>query len=140
MIKNYYGANMTAVMTVPRKDVSKYGVMDVETETDKMVTARSVDEKPSIELAKSNLAIVGRYVLNHDIFGVLKSLKPGVKNEIQLTDALLQMIPTHGLKGFKFEGKRFDCGSREGLLAAILHASTGDKKLARIVKKFREDV
>ncbi|MDR2268143.1 MAG: UTP--glucose-1-phosphate uridylyltransferase [Holosporaceae bacterium] len=140
MIQNYNGANMSAVMTVPRKDVSKYGIMDVGTETDKIVMARSVDEKPSLEHAKSNLAIVGRYVLNHEIFGILKNLKPGVKNEIQLTDALLQMIPTHGLMGFKFEGKRFDCGSREGLLSAILHASNGDKRLAGIVRKFCEDI
>jgi UTP--glucose-1-phosphate uridylyltransferase len=140
MIKNYSGANMAAVMTVPHRDVSKYGIVDVETETDELVTARSVDEKPSTDQARSNLAIVGRYLLNPAIFDVLQHLKPGVKNEIQLTDALLKMIPTTGLTGFKIKGKRFDCGSREGLLSAILHVSTGNRKLAGIIKKFREDI
>ncbi|GHU11177.1 UTP--glucose-1-phosphate uridylyltransferase [Alphaproteobacteria bacterium] len=136
MIQNYDGSNMAAIMNVSKKDVSKYGIMDVEKETDKVVIAKSVDEKPSVENAKSTNAIVGRYILTHEIFDVLKDLKPGVKNEIQLTDALLQMIPTHGLTGFKFEGERFDCGSKEGLLSAVLHVSMKDKKLAGIVKNF----
>lgn len=140
MIKYYNGANMAAVMNVPKKDVSKYGIMDVEKENDKIIVARSVDEKPSMEKAKSTHAIVGRYVLTHEIFDVLKDLKPGVKNEIQLTDALLQMIPTRGLTGFKFEGERFDCGSNEGLLEAILHVSSKDKKLSGILKKFYENI
>ncbi|MDR2794712.1 MAG: UTP--glucose-1-phosphate uridylyltransferase [Holosporaceae bacterium] len=140
MIKHYHGSNMAAIMNVPKKDVSKYGIMDVEKENDKTIIARSVDEKPSVEKAKSTHAIVGRYILTHEIFDVLKNLKPGVKNEIQLTDALLQMIPTHGLVGFKFEGKRFDCGSQEGLLEAILHVSSNDKKLAGVIKKFYENI
>jgi UTP--glucose-1-phosphate uridylyltransferase len=140
MAKLYDGTNMVAVMNVPKKDVSKYGIIDVERENEKMVVARSVNEKPSMEKAKSTHAIVGRYILTHEIFDVLKDLKPGVKNEIQLTDALLKMIPTHGLAGFKFTGERYDCGSQEGLLSAILHVSSGDKKLANIIRKFCENI
>jgi len=136
MIKNYDGSNMTAVMIVPREDVRKYGILDIESETDKIAIAKSVDEKPSIKDAKSNLAIVGRYILSPKIFDVIANLKPGVRGEIQLTDALLGMIPTIGLKGFKFEGDRFDCGAKEGLLSAILHVASKDNKLSNIVKDF----
>jgi UTP--glucose-1-phosphate uridylyltransferase len=137
MVENYDGStNMAAVMTVPREDVSKYGILEVEADCDKIVVAKSVEEKPSVENAKSNIAIVGRYILSPGIFDVLGKLKPGMKDEIQLTDALLEMIPRVKLVGFKFDGKRFDCGSKEGLLAAILHEAMGDEKLFCIIKNF----
>ena len=139
MIKNYNGANMAAVMTVPHEDVYKYGILDIEKEQGSIVVAKSVDEKPSVEEAKSDLAIVGRYILSPEIFGVLEKLKPGVKGEIQLTDALLEMIPRVGLHGFKFEGIRFDCGFKSGLLAAILHMANKDKKLSAVLKKFYKE-
>lgn len=138
MIKRYNGANMAAVMRVPRKDVNKYGILDIQSECDDMVIAKSVDEKPETENAKSDLAIVGRYILSPRIFGVLEHLKPGIKNEIQLTDALLEMIPEVGLEGFKFDGLRFDCGSKSGLLAAILHVSAENPKLSEVLKTFFE--
>lgn len=138
MIKRYNGANMTAVMRVPREDVSRYGILDIESEYDNVVVAKSVSEKPTIEDAKSDLAIVGRYVLSPHIFEILEHLKPGVKNEIQLTDALLEMIPDVGLEGFKFEGLRFDCGSKSGLLAAVLHVASENPKLSGVLKTFFE--
>jgi UTP--glucose-1-phosphate uridylyltransferase len=133
MIKLYDGSNMVATMAVPPGDVSKYGVLDVESETDSLVVAKSVDEKPSTAAAKSTYAIVGRYLLTHEIFCVLEGLKPGVGNEIQLTDALLHMIPTVGLTGFKFDGQRFDCGSKDGLLAAILRVALQDQNLRPVI-------
>ena len=139
MIKNYNSANMAAVMTVPHEDVYRYGILDIESERGPIVIAKSVDEKPAVEEAKSDLAIVGRYVLSPKIFEFLEQLKPGVKGEIQLTDALLEMIPKVGLQGFKFEGTRFDCGSKSGLLAAILHMANKDKKLSAVLKKFYKE-
>ncbi|MDR2158421.1 MAG: UTP--glucose-1-phosphate uridylyltransferase [Holosporaceae bacterium] len=136
MIKFYDGSNMAASMNVPRQDVSKYGILDVDCETDRLVVAKSVDEKPSVESAKSTHAIVGRYLLSNEIFDVLSRLKPGAGGEIQLTDALLEMIPSHGLVGFKFEGKRFDCGSKEGLLSAILHVAHKSENLRHVVENF----
>ncbi|MDR2782220.1 MAG: UTP--glucose-1-phosphate uridylyltransferase [Holosporaceae bacterium] len=136
MIKFYDGSNMVASMNVAPNDVDKYGILDVDYETDRLVVAKSVDEKPSMETAKSTNAIVGRYLLSHEIFEVLEELKPGIGGEIQLTDALLGMIPSHGLTGFKFEGKRFDCGSKEGLLSAILHVADQNEKLHHIIADF----
>jgi UTP--glucose-1-phosphate uridylyltransferase len=139
MIKHYNGSNMVASMQVPRHDVNKYGILDVDSETDRLVVAKSVDEKPSVESAKSTHAIVGRYILSHEIFDVLTRLKPGIGGEMQLTDALLEMIPSHGLVGFKFEGKRFDCGSKEGLFSAILHVADQNEALGRIMRDFCRD-
>ncbi|MDR0632507.1 MAG: UTP--glucose-1-phosphate uridylyltransferase [Holosporaceae bacterium] len=136
MIKLYDGSNMVASMGVDRQEVNKYGILDVERETDQLLIAKSVDEKPSIESAKSTYAIVGRYLLSHEIFDVLGDLKPGVGGEIQLTDAILEMIPSHGLTGFKFRGKRFDCGSKSGLLAAILHVAGQNETLSHVVEDF----
>ncbi|MBO7537359.1 MAG: UTP--glucose-1-phosphate uridylyltransferase [Alphaproteobacteria bacterium] len=136
MIKNYSGANMVATMPVDRKHVSRYGILDVERQEGKLVYAKSVDEKPSPEKAKSNIAIVGRYLLSADIFKVLEHLGPGVNGEIQLTDALLEMIPSCGLVGFNFEGQRFDCGSKGGLLAAILRVASNTEKLKHVIDEF----
>ena len=136
MIKKYDGKNMVAVMQVPRSEISRYGVIDVEHVDGDLIFAKSIDEKPPAEKAKSDYAVVGRYLLSHEIFDVLKDLTPGVNNEIQLTDAILKMIPKCGLVGFKFHGERFDCGSKEGLLAAILRVARDDKQLRTIVEKF----
>lgn len=138
MIKRYDGSNMAAVMRVPHKDVSRYGILDIDHENDDIVVAKSVKEKPAVEEACSDLAIVGRYILSPEIFEVLEHLKPGVKDEIQLTDALAKMIPEIGLEGFKFEGLRFDCGSKSGLLSAFLHVANQDPKLSDILKNFFE--
>jgi UTP--glucose-1-phosphate uridylyltransferase len=139
MIRLYDGRNMVASMNVDRSHVDKYGILDISSETEELVFAKSVDEKPSIESAKSTHAIVGRYLLSHEIFDTLSNLRPGIGGEIQLTDALLQMIPSHGLVGFKFKGKRFDCGSKEGLLSAILHVAHQDESLNKIIELFLQD-
>lgn len=137
MIKNYNGANMVASMQVPRKDVSKYGIIDIEKEYEKIIKAKSVEEKPQEKDAKSSYAIIGRYILSSEIFEILNDLEPGFGGEIQLTDALLKMIPTIGLEGFKFEGHRFDCGSKTGFLEAILYMSAStNENLKNVMTNF----
>lgn len=136
MISNYDGRNMVAAMTVPRKDVGKYGILDIDHEEGKKIIAKSVDEKPELEQAKSDCAIIGRYILSPEIFSVLENISPGRNDEIQLTDALKQMIPTHGLVGFKFDGMRFDCGSKEGILAATLEVASGTPELRSVMENF----
>ena len=74
--------------------------------------------------------------MSADIFKVLEHLEPGVNGEIQLTDALLEMIPSCGLIGFNFEGQRFDCGSKGGLLAAILRVASNTEKLKQVIDEF----
>ena len=136
MIKNYNGVNMVATMPVAWENVNRYGILDVERQEGRLVYAKSVDEKPSSKNAKSNIAIVGRYLLSAEIFEVLEHLEPGVNGEIQLTDALLKMIPSCGLVGFNFEGQRFDCGSKDGLLAAILRVASNTQHLKYVIDEF----
>lgn len=140
MIKNYRGANMVASMEVQKTEVNKYGILDIEKDEKHIIIAKSVEEKPSIETAKSCHAVIGRYVLSSKIFDILSDLAPGFGGEIQLTDALLTMISSTGLEGFKFEGRRFDCGSKVGFLEAVLYMSaSSDKNLKNVMLKFLKD-
>ncbi|MBA4749949.1 MAG: UTP--glucose-1-phosphate uridylyltransferase GalU [Alphaproteobacteria bacterium] len=112
------GGNMAAVMDVPKTQVSKYGIMDVAEDRGHLVSATGVVEKPHIEDAPSTLAVIGRYILQPDIFTVLDGQGKGASGEIQLTDAIAAMLPTTPLSGVRFQGKRYDCGSKVGFLAA----------------------
>ncbi|MCH2548064.1 MAG: UTP--glucose-1-phosphate uridylyltransferase GalU [Alphaproteobacteria bacterium] len=112
------GGNMVATMEVPQNMTSSYGVIEPQSENGNLVKARSVVEKPAPEDAPSNMAIVGRYVLQPEIFDILGKQHKGAGGEIQLTDAINTMakdMPTHGLR---FEGRRYDCGNRLGFVEA----------------------
>ncbi|CAM2853251.1 UTP--glucose-1-phosphate uridylyltransferase GalU [Helicobacter burdigaliensis] len=113
-----YKCSIVAVEEVEAKEVSKYGVI-AGREIDKDVfVVDNMIEKPSIEEAPSNLAIIGRYILTPDIFEILKKTKPGKNGEIQITDALLSQCQSGMVLAYKFKGKRYDCGSVEGFVEA----------------------
>ena len=116
------GCSVIAVEKVPRKLVSKYGIVTLEKkEAEKEHNAFKVKdlvEKPSIAEAPSDLAVIGRYILSPNIFGLLKNTKPGKNGEIQLTDALCSLANDGKLIAYKYSGKRFDCGTIEGFVAA----------------------
>ena len=114
------GANIVAVMDVPREHVNRYGILDISRDGGPWVQARNVVEKPTPAQAPSQTAIVGRYILSPAIFPILAKQTAGSGGEIQLTDAfnpLMKQIPMYGLR---FEGQRFDCGTKEGWLEANL--------------------
>jgi UTP--glucose-1-phosphate uridylyltransferase len=113
--------HVVAVMEVPRADTRKYGVLDPESEQGPLVAVRGMVEKPDPDLAPSTLAVVGRYILHRSIFADLAVQKPGAGGEIQLTDAIAKGIGGVGLHGFRFSGRRFDCGVPVGMLEAALH-------------------
>jgi UTP--glucose-1-phosphate uridylyltransferase len=112
------GGNMVAVVDVPREHTDRYGILDVEKDEGRLVSVRGVIEKPAPASAPSTLAIIGRYLLAPEIFTYLGRQKPGAGGEIQLTDALAAMIGTAPFHGLRFEGQRFDCGDKCGLLEA----------------------
>lgn len=112
------GGNMAAVTDVPRAEASRYGILDVESETGDIVRARGVVEKPESGAAPSTLAVIGRYILTPEVFDHLERAERGAGDEIQLTDAIAACLPATPLHGFRFEGKRFDCGSKAGFLEA----------------------
>ena len=121
MMEHYegVGGNMAAIMEVPRQATAGYGILDVDSGADgDLVKAKGLVEKPSVEDAPSNLAIIGRYLLSPDIFEELEKKRTGAGGEVQITDAFQRMLKTHPFHGCQFEGERFDCGTRRGLLQA----------------------
>ena len=110
---------MVATMEVPPAKTASYGVIDVAEDMGRVVTARGLVEKPKPEAAPSNLAIIGRYILTPQVMETLERGKRGAGNEIQLTDAIAAQIDAGApVTGFRFEGQRFDCGSKAGYLQA----------------------
>ena len=120
MVDAYWdvGGTLVAVEEVPHESVSRYGILDIESESGRLVAARGVVEKPDPDDAPSNLAIIGRYILLPEIFDHLENQKPGAGGEIQLTDALQAMMQSGPFHGLRFEGERFDCGDRAGFVKA----------------------
>lgn len=112
------GGNMVAVMDVPRAETRRYGVLDVADENGDIVAVKGLVEKPEPDAAPSTLSIIGRYVLEPDIFHCIDRVKRGAGGEIQLTDAMALLIGNRPLHGYRFSGTRYDCGSRTGFLEA----------------------
>tara|TARA_B100000700_G_scaffold96553_1_gene108710 strand:+ start:109 stop:975 length:867 start_codon:yes stop_codon:yes gene_type:complete len=122
MMKIYhkYESSIIAVEKVNRNEVSNYGIIDYSKKTNRVFKIKSIDEKPKIRDAKSNLAVVGRFILSPSIFSYLKKTKPGHGNEIQLTDAIDSLLSEEDVYGYNFSGLRFDCGSKIGFLKATI--------------------
>ena len=112
--------NVVAIEEVPIEKVNRYGVLDIESEDGVVVKAKVLVEKPNPKVAPSNLSIIGRYILQPDVFRKLDNQEKGAGNEVQLTDAIAETLNDIPFHGFKFAGKRFDCGSRLGYLEANL--------------------
>ena len=112
--------NVVAIEEVSIEKVNRYGVLDIESEDGVVVKAKGLVEKPNPEVAPSNLSIIGRYILQPDVFRKLDNQEKGAGNEVQLTDAIAETLNDIPFHGFKFSGKRFDCGSRLGYLEANL--------------------
>ncbi|ARJ55722.1 UTP--glucose-1-phosphate uridylyltransferase GalU [Campylobacter cuniculorum] len=120
MVKIYekYRCTIISVMEVPKNQVSNYGIINGNFVEEDLIMVHSMVEKPNPKEAPSNLAIIGRYILTPDIFGILENTKAGKNGEIQLTDALLTQATNNMVLAYKFKGKRFDCGSVEGFVEA----------------------
>ena len=113
-------------MQVDGVDISKYGVVVPGADPGDLL---GLIEKPAYESAPSNLASIGRYVLTPDIFDILRGLPAGAGDEIQLADAIDIQARSGGVRMVKLEGKRFDCGSVQGFLAAIMHVARKQGRL-----------
>ena len=124
MIKNYNSGNMLAVMEVDKQDVSSYGIITPgKIVADNVTEILGLVEKPSVEKAPSNKAVVGRYIIEPAVFDVLEKQNRGASNEIQLTDAIASRIGKSLCSGYKFSGERFDCGSKLGFIQANIKLS-----------------
>lgn len=118
-----YGTSILGVQEVPDQDVCKYGIVDGEKVGDRLYTVNGLVEKPSLSEAPSNIAILGRYIINPGIFDILKDTKPGKGGEIQLTDALLELAKKEKMYAYNFEGKRYDVGNKQGFLEATVETA-----------------
>jgi UTP--glucose-1-phosphate uridylyltransferase len=115
------GGNMVATMEVPHASVSSYGILDVDASIGATMPVRGMVEKPKPEVAPSNMAVIGRYILSPDVLRNLENAEAGAGGEIQLTDAIAAEITArNNVYGYRFKGRRFDCGSKAGYLQATV--------------------
>ncbi len=123
LYEQYPDCCIVAIEEVPMIDVDKYGVIDgdlLDGSTD-VYRVKSMVEKPSLEEAPTNLAIIGRYILTSEIFDVLENTSPDKNGEIQITDALMTLAKEGKVIAYKFQGTRYDCGSVKGFVIATNH-------------------
>lgn len=113
-----FRCSIVAIQEVPADQTDKYGVISGEAIKDGLYHITDMVEKPKPEEAPSNLAIIGRYILTPDIFDIIENTPPGKNGEVQITDALLTQAQNGCVLGYKFKGKRFDCGSIDGFVEA----------------------
>jgi UTP--glucose-1-phosphate uridylyltransferase len=121
---------IVALERVPRSEISRYGVISGEAIREGVFRIDDMVEKPSAEEAPSDLAIIGRYILTPDIFGILEGLPPGAGGEIQLTDALKLLIAERPVYGYVLRGRRYDAGSKLGFLKATVDLALENPLLA----------
>lgn len=115
------GGCMVAAMEVPQEKASSYGLLDVKADMGVVVSVKNMVEKPKPEDAPSNLAVIGRYILTPDVMRNLETIDRGAGGELQLTDAIAEELrQNRNVFGYRFEGQRFDCGSKAGFLQATV--------------------
>ena len=114
------GGNIISVLEVPRKDVSSYGVIAPGVANGSVTEVLGLVEKPKVEDAPSNLIVSGRYILQPEVMHILQGQEKGAGGEIQLTDAMAQMIGQQPFNAVTFDGNRYDCGSKVGYIEANL--------------------
>ena len=117
---NEYKTSILGVQEVDKQDTDKYGILDVNYIEDRVYKVKDMIEKPKVEEAPSNIAILGRYIITPDIFDILENQEPGKSGEIQLTDALKTLATHKAIYAYNFEGKRYDVGDKLGFLEATV--------------------
>lgn len=131
MVKAYEQSPGTvlAVQDVPREETRRYGVVDVHGVNDAMAEVFGMVEKPVPAVAPSTLAVAGRYILSPSVFETIRRQARGAGGEIQLTDGIAALIGTEKVYAFRYEGKRYDCGSKAGFMEATIDLALADPSL-----------
>lgn len=133
-------ASVVAIEEVDRNETDKYGIIDGIDSGDNMVEVKGMIEKPKPENAPSNLAIIGRYILTPKIFELLGKQQKGAGGEIQLTDAMATLLKEQPIYGYKFSGKRFDCGSKAGFLKANIAFAFENKEIKKELIPYLKEI
>lgn len=124
-----YNKSILGVQKILENEVFKYGIISGKEIDDRLYKVNNLVEKPSVENAPSNIAILGRYIITPEIFNILKDTQPGKNGEIQLTDALAKLIDKEGVYAYNFIGKRYDIGDKLGFLQATVEYALRDPEL-----------
>jgi UTP--glucose-1-phosphate uridylyltransferase len=112
--------SLLAVQEVPAAEVSRYGIVAGEPVGERLIKVSRMVEKPAPDAAPSRMAVAGRYILTPGVFDRIRHQPRGAGGEIQLTDGIAQLIATEGVHAYRYEGKRYDCGSKQGFLEATV--------------------
>jgi UTP--glucose-1-phosphate uridylyltransferase len=128
-VYNDYGGSVLGVQRVPMDRVSSYGIVNPEDIKPNVWKAVDLIEKPAVEEAPSNLAVLGRYVLDPEIFDILEHTSPGRGGEIQLTDAIRELAQRKPVYAYNFFGRRYDIGDKEGFLEATVEQALKQPEL-----------
>ena len=115
---NKVGGNMLGVVDVPSEQTNRYGILDPISDDGKLVKVRGMVEKPEPKHAPSNISVIGRYILQPEIFSFLEEKRTGAGGEIQLTDSMARLLVQQDFHGVRFEGTRYDCGNKVGFIEA----------------------
>ena len=115
-----YKTTILGVQAVPKNDVNKYGIVKGRFIEDGVYKVKDLIEKPDVDKAPSNIAILGRYIITPKIFEILEHTQPGKNGEIQLTDALKELLSIEAMYAYTFKGKRYDVGDKLGFLQATV--------------------
>ena len=135
---NEYNTSILGVQEVSKEDTNKYGILDVKYIEDRVYKVKDMVEKPKVEEAPSNMAILGRYIITPAIFDILENQKPGKGGEIQLTDALKTLGEHEAIYAYNFEGRRYDVGDKLGFLEATVDFALKRPELRKEFMKFLE--
>ena len=129
------GGNVIALEEIPQAETYKYGIADIKDQSSKIMDIAGLVEKPSPENAPSNLSVVGRYILQPEVFDHLSAFEKGAGGEIQLTDALAKLLKQQDFFGMRFEGRSYDCGSRIGFIEANIAFGLEDNEIGDDIKR-----
>ena len=135
-----YNTSILGVQEVPNRDVNKYGIVDGKHIENRIYKVKGLVEKPAKEEAPSNIAILGRYIINPAIFDILEHTKPGKGGEIQLTDGLKELANIENMYAYAFEGKRYDVGNKLGFLEATVEFALRRDNLRNEFIKYLKEV
>ena len=134
----YNRCSLLGVEEVPRQETDKYGVVKADPITDRLSRISRIVEKPRPKEAPSNLAVVGRYILTPRIFHHLRNTPRGAGGEIQLTDAIAALLAEEQVMAYRFDGTRYDCGSKMGYLMATVEYAMKHPELSESFVKYLE--
>ncbi len=139
-IYDQYESTIIAVEPVPKEKVSRYGIVGGEELSDKIMRLSQLIEKPSIEAAPSRLAIAGRYILTPGIYKALERTPKGKNNELQLTDAMIELLKTEAIYSQTFDGKRYDIGNKLDFIKTTIEYALKRKEFSSKVLAFMKEI